>query len=205
MSAALYAEKLARAKGKRDALRERAAAALSDLEKARENYEAVTHAQIFLQTVAQETQNSLRIHLQDIVQLALDSCFPGEYVFQIRFEIKRGQTEAELLLEKEGQPIDPMSSTGGGVVDVLAFGLRIAAYTLSKSDNVIVLDEPFRFLSQNLQPRAGEIIRELSHRLGLQFIMVTHSPAIVDSADRVFTVKQSGGKSRVLSEQREPA
>lgn len=158
---------------------------------------ALEESQIFLQQVAQSTQNQLRIHIQDIVQLALDTCFPGEYEFCIEFEIKRGKTEAAIVFKKDGQPIDPMTSTGGGAIDITAFALRIASWTLSRTRNTIILDEPFRFLSADLQPRAAEIMKELSDRLKLQFLVVTHSPTIVDVADRVFTVEKKGDYSIV--------
>jgi len=70
---------------------------------------------------------------------------------------------------------------------------------LGHSDNVIILDEPFRFLSKDLQPRAGEIMRELSHRLNIQFIMVTHAKEMIEISDRVFEVSQIDGISKVVT------
>jgi len=158
-------------------------------------------AQVFLQKIAQETQEHLRFQIEDIVNLALETCFPGEYVFQIKFEISRGKTEAELVFldQKTKRQIDPMNASGGGVVDLTTFALRIACYALERgTDNVIVLDEPFRFLSRDLQQRAGEILKTLSERMNLQIIMVSHIGEIIDVADKVFEVKKNeNGISRV--------
>ncbi len=158
-------------------------------------------AQIFLQKIAQETQEHLRFQIEDIVNLALETCFPGEYTFQIKFEISRGKTEAELVFldQKTQRQIDPMNASGGGVVDLTTFALRIACYALERgTDNVIVLDEPFRFLSRDLQQRAGEILKTLSERMNLQIIMVSHIGEIIDVADKVFEVKKNeNGISRV--------
>lgn len=158
-------------------------------------------AQIFLQKIAQETQEHLRFQIEDIVNLALETCFPGEYIFQIKFEISRGKTEAELVFldQKTKRQIDPMNASGGGVVDLTTFALRIACYALERgTDNVIVLDEPFRFLSRDLQQRAGEILKTLSERMNLQIIMVSHIGEIIDVADKVFEVKKNeNGISRV--------
>jgi len=160
-------------------------------------------AQIFLQKIAQETQEHLRFQIEDIVNLALETCFPGEYIFQIKFEISRGKTEAELVFldQKTKRQIDPMNASGGGVVDLTTFALRIACYALERgTDNVIVLDEPFRFLSRDLQQRAGEILKTLSERMNLQIIMVSHIGEIIDVADKVFEVKKNeNGVSRVKS------
>lgn len=158
-------------------------------------------AQIFLQKIAQETQEHLRFQIEDIVNLALETCFPGEYIFQIKFEISRGKTEAELVFldQKTKRQIDPMNASGGGVVDLTTFALRIACYALERgTDNVIILDEPFRFLSRDLQQRAGEILKTLSERMNLQIIMVSHIGEIIDVADKVFEVKKNeNGISRV--------
>ena len=158
-------------------------------------------AQAFLQKVAQDTQSQLKFQIEDIVNLALETCFPNEYEFQLQFNIARGKTDAELvfLSQKTGRLIDPMNASGGGVVDLTAFALRIASYALEQGvDNVIILDEPFRFISRDLQARAGEILKSLSTKLGLQIVMVTHIGQMIDVADKVFEVKKnSDGRSIV--------
>lgn len=158
-------------------------------------------AQAFLQKIAQDTQSQLKFQIEDIVNLALETCFPNEYVFQLQFTIARGKTDAELvfLFQKTNRPIDPMNASGGGVVDLTSFALRIASYALEQGiDNVIILDEPFRFISRDLQVRAGEILKTLSEKLGLQILMVTHIGEMIDIADKVFEVKKnSDGRSIV--------
>lgn len=157
--------------------------------------------QAFLQKIANETQEHLKFQIEDIVNLALETCFPNEYEFSIIFDIRAGKTEASLsfISKKTGREIDPMNASGGGVVDLTAFALRIASYALDRTcDNVIILDEPYRFISRDLQSRAGEILKNLSEKLNLQIIMVTHIGELIDVADRVFEVKKdSEGISRV--------
>ena len=157
-------------------------------------------AQSLLQQVAQKTQEKLKFQLEDIVNLALETCFPNEYLFQINFNISRGKTDAELVFldKKTNRTVDPMLASGGGVVDLTCFALRVACYTLEKNvDNVIILDEPFRFLSKDLQSQAGEILRVLSKKMNLQIIMVSHIAEMVDIADKVFEVKKKDSVSNV--------
>jgi DNA repair exonuclease SbcCD ATPase subunit len=149
-------------------------------------------AQAFLQKVAQDTQEQLKIHVEDIVQLALDAIFPDKYTFEIQFNIAYGKTTAELVFisKQSGHIVDPMIASGGGVVDVCSFALRLACWTLSRGiDKVIILDEPFRFLSRNLQERAGTLLKELSLKLGIQIIMTTHLDALIEAADKTINVK----------------
>lgn len=153
----------------------------------------IEQAQVFLQKVAQSTQDKLKFQIEDIVNLALESVFPNEYEFKIEFNVCRGKTDAELIFldKRTGQTIDPMEASGGGVVDLTCFSLRIACWALeSGTDNLIVLDEPFKFISRDLQERAGEILKILSEKMKLQIIMVTHIPEFIEVADKVFEVKK---------------
>lgn len=154
----------------------------------------IEQAQAFLQKVAQETQQELKFKIEDIVNLALETVFPGEYEFEIQFEISRGKTTAELVFkdQRSGRLIDPLNASGGGVADVTSFALRIACYALEKgTDNVIVLDEPMKFVSKDLLNNVCEIIKVLSEKMKLQIIMVTHIPELIDVANRVFVVKKN--------------
>ena len=151
-------------------------------------------AQLFLQNVAQKTQEKLKMNIEDIVNLALETCFPNEYEFQLQFNIARGKTDAELvfLSQKTGRAIDPMNASGGGVVDVTCWALRLASYVLSSNcDNVMILDEPMKFVSKDLMSRVCEVVSQLSTKLRLQIIMVTHENQFIDIADRVFEVKKN--------------
>lgn len=158
-------------------------------------------AQTIMQQVAQRTQEEITFHIADVVSTALEAVFPDPYTFKIDFVIKRGKTEANLYFERDGLRCNPIQESGGGVVDIAAFALRIALWSLQRpgSNNTIVLDEPMKFLSRELQPKAGEMLKLLSEKLGIQFIIVTHDTAFQDCADRVFFVEKKGGISHVTA------
>lgn len=176
--------------------------AKTNLENLNKRIKLLEQAQAFLQKVAQDTQSQLKFQIEDIVNLALETCFPNEYTFQLKFNIARGKTDAELvfLSQKTGRELDPMNCAGGGVVDLTAFALRIASYALEQGiDNVIILDEPFRFISRDLQERASEVLKTLSTKLGLQVIMVTHISEFIDCADKVIKIKKNElGISKII-------
>lgn len=190
MNLSQYKEKLIKAKGKCEHLKSTKALAVSEGIAMIEDRDNLEKAQVFLQKVAQDTQNQLRFHIKDIVQLCLDTIWPGEVVFDVLFEINRGKTEARLIFVVDGEEVDPLDADGGGLVQVAAFALRVAVWTLGTTRNSIVLDEPFVALSDNLQPLAAEVIKELSDKLGLQFIMVTHRKELTGIADRIFEVNR---------------
>lgn len=151
--------------------------------------------QVLFQQTAKETQEQLRFHIQDLVQTALDSVFPGKYTFRVDFELKRGRTEALLYLDKDGTKMNPMDSNGGGVVDIISLALRLSAWSIARTAPIMLLDEPFKFLSAKYRPLMGEMLAGVSARLGLQIIMVTHDPDMVEIADKVFRIDQKNRKS----------
>lgn len=189
--------KVEQAKGAKNQIKKSLVLIENTIESNENRKKSIEKVQVLIQNTAKETQEKLRYHIQDIVNTALDTCFPGKYDFVVDFVIKRGRTEAELYLLEGNEKVNPMDSTGGGVVDIACLALRLSAWALSKMDNVIVLDEPFRFLSADLRPLAGEILKTLCEKLKLQVIMVTHMEEMIDCADRVFQVSQKKGKSKV--------
>lgn len=163
----------------------------------------VEKSQVFIQNVAKDTQGRLKFHIEDIVNLALDTVFPNEYEFKVDFMAMRGKTEANLVFidKRSKREIDPMISNGGGAVDLACFALRLACHTLERDcDNVVILDEPFKFLSKDLRDRASLLIKQLSEKLGLQIIMVTHIGEFVDMADKVIKIGKKNGVSFVEEE-----
>jgi len=123
-----------------------------------------------------KTQEQLKYHIEDIVQLALDSIFPHEYRFSIDFEVKYGKTSCNLIFKNNGYEIDIMKAAGGGVVDIASLALRVAIWSIGKTDNVLVLDEPIKNIQPaSLQMEAWDIIQKLSQQLNLQFIIITNS------------------------------
>lgn len=132
-----------------------------------------------VQTVAQAVEQAVHDRIASVVTDCLEAVFDDPYVFRIDFERKRNRTEAVLFFERNGMQVDPMSAAGGGVVDIAALALRIACLVLRKDlQPVLILDEPCKFLSTDLQPRLRPLLSELSDRLGLQLILVTHMPTL---------------------------
>lgn len=147
-------------------------------EAAKQTEEDLREAVKVAQEVAQEVQAKAHKRIAEVVSRSLSAVFgPEAPGFKIRFERKRGKTEAVLLLEQDGVEMDPLSATGGGVVDVAGFALRLSCLMLSKPPlrKLMVLDEPFRHLSSNYRPAVSELLETLAEELGVQIIQVTHS------------------------------
>ena len=150
-------------------------------------------AREILRNVGLRTQTQLSYHISDITSLALEAVFPDPYELVAEFVQRRNKTECDLYFTRRGSRTDPEDASGGGAVDVAAFALRVAAWSMQnpKRRSVMILDEPLKFLSDDMQEQASQMLKELSTRLGIQFIIVTHETTLTEFADKVFRVRQS--------------
>jgi DNA repair exonuclease SbcCD ATPase subunit len=157
-------------------------------------------AREIIREVGIKTQEQLSYHISDITSLALEAVFDDPYELLVEFVQRRNKTECDLLFSRDDNKIDPISASGGGAVDVASFALRIAAWSMAspKTRNTIILDEPLRFLSQDKQERASKMLKELSDKLGLQFIIITHEDTLTEYADKTFTIRKKKGVSHIM-------
>lgn len=136
----------------------------------------VTEATELAQKVAQAVQQQAHNQIAGVVSRCLEAVFPEAYEFIIHFERKRGRTQARLAFVRDGLELDPMDASGGGVVDVASFALRLSCLILHKPPlrRIMVMDEPFRFVSEEYRERIRKLLHELSNEMNVQFILVTH-------------------------------
>lgn len=157
-------------------------------------------AQEVVKEVGLKTQQELEYHISNLVSAAISSVFPDNpYQFKVQFVQRRSKTECDLLLEKDGELIHPLSATGGGVVDIISFALRIAALSMQqgKIRPLLLMDEPFKHLSTDLQERAGLMLKELAENIGIQILYISHSNEAIEGCDKCFKATNKQGMSQV--------
>ncbi|MFH1731577.1 MAG: hypothetical protein ABIF82_07990 [Planctomycetota bacterium] len=163
--------------------------------------EKAKKAQAIVQLVVQGLQKELEYRISNLATLGEAAVFGEDaYKFVVKFENRRGRTECDLLFEKQGVEMKPLASSGGGAIDVASLALSASFLILEGKDLVLVLDEPLKYLSRDLQPKAAEMIRQMSEKLNVQFIITSHIPELIEGADRVFRVGLENGVSRVVQE-----
>ena len=156
--------------------------ATKSLAKKQKLLEARVTAQGILQGIAQEMQTQTLEVISSLVSKCLAAVFPEPYTFKITFNQKRGRTEPEFVLERNGTELTPMDAAGGGVVDIIVFALRVSALIMSKPQarRLLILDEPFKFVSQDLQSNILKLVDGLAADMDIQFIIVTHQTELID-------------------------
>lgn len=133
-------------------------------------------AQDVLQRLAQAVQEQAHQRIAEVVSSCLETVFDQPYQFKILFERKRGKTEAQLRFVRKGHEVDPLTASGGGMVDVAAFALRVACLVLHRPrlSRVLVIDEGFKFVSAQYRDNVRVMLEKLSAEMGIQIVQVTH-------------------------------
>lgn len=170
-----------------------------DVESLLTHLEDLEEARIILQKSAQITQKQLSFHIENIVSHALAVVFDDPYEFKVNFVTRRNYAECDLMfVDVNGNEMKPLASCGYGAADIASLALRVAYWNLSDGvRNTLILDEPLRNLSLDKQPLAFQMINELSEKLKIQFLIVTHNKGFAESADTVFQVTKDSKGSRI--------
>jgi hypothetical protein len=142
-----------------------------------DNVASVVEANQIIQSIAQTIQQQVHQRISSIVTRCLNAVFEDPYEFKIRFDKKRGKTEATMVFIRDGMELDdPLTSVGGGVIDIASLGLRLACILLSQPrlDRVLILDEPYKNVrGEEFKQRTKMMLLALAEDLGLQIIINT--------------------------------
>jgi DNA repair exonuclease SbcCD ATPase subunit len=163
-------------------------------------------AREILREAGLKTQQTLSYHIGEITSLALDAVFEEPYTLEVDFVERRNKTECDLTFQREGNKVSPLDASGGGAIDVATFALRVSSWSMKNphTRNVIILDEPLKNLDEIRLEKASKMLKEVSDRLNIQFIIVTHETTLTQFADRVFEVSIRNGVSRIKTTENEP-
>ena len=146
---------------------------------ARQKLSTAKKTQRILQSVAKSIQQRMHLQIAGIVTRCI-SIFDNPYEFKIIFDKKRGKTEAKFVFERDGLQLSASDGIGGGVLDVAAFALRLACLLIQKPKKrrILIMDEPFRFVSEknSYREKVVGLIETLAAELRIQFVFVTHDP-----------------------------
>lgn len=118
---------------------------------------------------------------------------------------KTPQIEFYLTDEKgdESNLTLPTESRGGGVVDIVALGLRIAINQLLYGENSfgpLVFDEPAKYVSLDYIGNVGLFLKQFSKDFDRQIIMVTHDAYLSNIGDSIFTVDKNNMTSEIIKD-----
>lgn len=206
MTIQAFRAKLERRKGQREQVEK----AITDTERRLVNHKsqlrAHERAREVIRLVGLETQKQLTYNINEITSMALNAVLDNPYDLELDFVERRNKTECDVWFVRDGERVGPFDG-GGGAVDVAAFALRVASWSMSRprTRNVLILDEPFKHLKGEATNRKMlEMVKQVSEKLGIQIIMVSDErvsrEATIDATDRLFETSIKNGITNVRTE-----
>jgi len=186
--------------GKREQVEQDIITLQTKLKTNRKEIKNLEKAHEIVKLVGGETQQQVHYHISDITSLALEGVFENPYKLILDFVERRGKIECDLLFERDGERVKPKRASGFGSLDISSLALRIACWSMKspRTRPTIIIDEPFKHLSEKYHESASQMVKEISSKLGIQFIISTHIPTLATYADREFKVSLKNKVSKVI-------
>lgn len=103
---------------------------------------------------------------------------------------KSGKIYIELKTNNEGIE-GGYKAFGGSVAVIESFLLRVLCILKKKYSRLMILDETFAAVGEEYIANTGKLISELSKKIGLDVLLVTHQKEFQHNADHVYRVKES--------------
>lgn len=194
-----YKDKLNEFKGQCNTVKRLYESEVKNNKKLSQDFLDAEKAQDILMTVGLQTQEQLSFRIENLVTGALQYVVPEDYKFVMDFDSRRGGSQCDLSFELNGFKASPKNDSAGTVLDTASVALRLALWSLQqkRTSPLMILDEPGRHISVDLRGRFSEFIKEMSGKLGIQFIVISHDNNIEESADTVIEITKNKGFSSV--------
>lgn len=198
-----YRTKLERRKGKKEQLELSIERLEQTIDLDKRSLRKHEKAKEVIRQVGLKTQQQLSYNISEITSMALNSVLDSPYNLELEFVERRNKTECDIYFNRDGMKIEPFAG-GGGAIDIAAFALRIASWSMQypRSRNTLILDEPFKHLKgEETNKRMLEMVQQISKKLGIQIIMVSDErvsrEATVANTDRLFETSIRKGKTKI--------
>lgn len=152
-----------------------------------------------INTTGVVAQKQVKDIMEELVTDVIQSVFGPEYKFVVDNTVRSNRPETFFYVEKNGLRHTIEDEHGGSLAVLIAFALRVIICVITEEDirKTIILDEPLKDADKRKLVFLGEMIKQLTDSLGVQFIMVTHEEQLIAAADRAFRVSQENAISSV--------
>jgi DNA repair exonuclease SbcCD ATPase subunit len=170
-----------------------------EIQLAQNDVDLYSKVAITLASIGEQKQADAQSQIEELVTRGLTSIFGENISFHV-VQTQRGKTpEVKFLIRSEasnGRSVETsvMDARGGGMAAVVGFLLRLVVLLLGKSKNpVLILDESFSHVSAEYEQPLAEFIKELVDKTRVTIILVTHSDAYSEFADKRYRLEAKQG------------
>ena len=171
---------------------------ICQLENQEESLEMV--ANIFRQLIDNEITEGVQA-VEKLLSEGLASVFDDQELWvDANVEVQRGKVSVDLITKQkqpDGTVIEGSSNDafGGAVMTVQSVLLRIIVLLRRDMRPLLLLDESLPAFDAHYVTNMGRFLSLLCKRVGMDILLVSHNPALVEAADKAYTIQIKDGAS----------
>tara|TARA_B100001057_G_scaffold11248_1_gene10700 strand:- start:440 stop:1084 length:645 start_codon:yes stop_codon:yes gene_type:complete len=153
-------------------------------------------AELFRQLIDAEVNAGVQA-VESLLTEGLSAVFADQQI-SVRSEVgvSRGKVSVDLITTQkqadgtisEGSTIDAF---GGAVTTVQSVLLRLIVVMRRGLRPVLLLDESLPAFDANYVDAMGKFLRLLCERMGVDILLVTHNPALVEASHRAYRIRRT--------------
>jgi DNA repair exonuclease SbcCD ATPase subunit len=188
-------------RGRRDAAATRLARVRDEVDRLEAEEEIADLAGGVLRTLI-DAEVSLSVKaVEDLLTDGLQAVFEDQDLsVRADVEVQRGKVSVELVTvqrQTDGTVTEGLSrdAYGGAVTTVQSVLLRTIVIVRRGLRPVMFLDESLPAFDANYVGNMGAFLRSLCAKLGMDILLVSHNPAMVEAADHAYRIVKTDGKA----------
>lgn len=191
--------RLDRAQGLRDDLARRLSTLEGEVSTLEGEEELASMAAALIRTLI-DNELTVSVHaVEELLTEGLHAVFTDQDLsVRAEMNVERGKVSVELLTVQkhpDGTVTEGLSreAYGGAVTTVQSVLLRIIVTLKRGLRPVLFLDETLPAFDANYVHNMGSFLRVLCDRLGVDILLVSHNPAMVEAADHAYRIVKADG------------
>lgn len=162
-----------------------------DIERRTEELKYAIESIEFIESAANHERSLIKDKVETVITDALKEIYGVEYSIIFDYTMKRNKTSVDIYLVKKtplGDIIRKQDGFGGGVSDIISLPLKLLVLmALQKNAKVLIADEPGKHMDERVEQFAL-FLKNVSEKLGIQIIILTHFQSMTEFSDNVFEV-----------------
>ena len=163
----------------------------SNIEQSQNNLRLGIQAIDFIEKCANHERSIVKDRVEAVISDALKQIYGNEYSINFDYSMKRNKTSVDIYLTKHtkiGDVVRKQDGFGGGVSDVISLPLKLLVLIALKDNaKVLIADEPGKHMDQRID-KFGYFLKQVSSKLGVQLIILTHHASLAQFADTVYQI-----------------
>jgi len=163
--------------------------------------EVINKALQFLENVANSRRGVMKEKIEDVVTEAIRMIYGESYRLEIGYSMKNNRSSMDMEMVRDtpdGEVRRAMGGFGLGLADCISVPIRLLVLLGSRqAEKICILDECYKHLDEEQVHLAGEFLRVLTDKLGIQIINLSHHKRLREYSDKSFLISEEHGVSQV--------